>query len=296
MFVEQGRKGNNNFLLYLLTILICFSGFVSLTMYLMDRVGAKDQDNNQMLFLALLPFSVVVVVVLMNTILLHKRKMSSVFNVIGHFRLKRFMIGFGFWTLLMGLGDWIYSNSLGGEYKFHFSGNTFFYLLFISLSLFPVQTLAEELFFRSYILQGLSNLFKRSFVPIIFSSVFFMLLHSANPENEKFGAALMSGYYVISGIFLALLTVLDDGIEQSYGIHFATNLYGSVLVGYEGSALTTDSLWKIQQPSGIVMTITSVLAMVIYFLFSKYYFKIKNIGVIFQEHQFELAQEINEEI
>ncbi|MEO6190427.1 MAG: CPBP family intramembrane glutamic endopeptidase [Saprospiraceae bacterium] len=230
-----------------------------------------------------MPFSVVLVVVFLNVVLLHKRSFASVFNSIDKFRFRRFAIAFIIWMVLMGLVDIIYCFYFHGNYIVNFDHSHFLKLLLISLSLFPIQTLAEEIFFRSYILQGLSNIFRRALFPVLISSILFMLLHLANPENEKFGYGLMIMYYLVSGIFLAVITTLDEGIEQSFGIHTATNIYGAVIVGYEGSALETDSLFSIQNPSGMIMVISTFAVMIFYFIFSKYLFKFQDINYLIHD-------------
>ena len=53
----------------------------------------------------------------------------------------------------------------------------------------------------------------------------------------------MFGYYFISAVFLGFITVVDQGLEQAIGIHAATNIYGAVIVGYQGAILQTDCLW-----------------------------------------------------
>ncbi|MEP7197761.1 MAG: lysostaphin resistance A-like protein [Saprospiraceae bacterium] len=283
MFIEQGRKGNNQFYLYLLTILICITGFVSFQLYLLENITIKEADANQTLFIALLPFSIVIFLLLFNVSTLHRRPFASLFNTIERYRIKRFLVGFGVWFILLALGDLAYHYFLQGEYHFNLNWNKFGSLLLISISLFPIQTLAEELFFRSYILQGLGNIFNKAIYSIVLSSIFFMLMHIANPEVEKFGYSLMCLFYLISGIFLASITVLDDGVEQSHGIHTATNIYGAVLINYEGSALNTDSLWKINNPSGLIMVVLSFITMILYFIFSKKLYNLKKINSLFHE-------------
>lgn len=282
MFILQGKKGYNNLFIYILTLFISFSGFVSLAVFLMEHFRVDEKDNNQLLLLNLLPFSVVVLAIVVNTAGLHRRSPVTLFNAFDRFRPGRYFFSLSVWLVLLAMGDLAYAFLFSGRYVWHFNASGFYKLLIMSLTLFPIQTLAEELMFRSYLPQGLINLpFRRIFPVLVISSLLFMSVHLLNPENEKFGYTLMVSYYFISGLFLSILTTLDDGIEQSYGIHTATNIYGAVLVGYEGSALQTDALWVIESPVGLVMVVTTFLVMACYYLMATRKYKMRSIKTIF---------------
>lgn len=285
MFIEQGRKGFNSVFYYALTLFISISGFGSLYTYLSDNFKFDLKDSNQVLVLSLIPFVAVLFFIIFNTTLLHKRSIASLFNTLNYFRWRRFFIGFGIWVVLLIIGDLICSFALQGDYQWTLKSDKFWTLVFVSVSLLPIQTLAEEVFFRSYILQGLSNLFSKSIFPIILSSVIFMGAHMMNPETEKYGMLLMCVYYFLSAFFLAVIIGLDNGIEQSYGIHTATNLYGTLIVSYEGAALQTDALWTIKNLSGIVMVITSVIAMIIYYFIVQKFLNINQFKSLFEEYK-----------
>lgn len=129
-------------------------------------------------------------------------------------------------------------------YIFRYSGVSFFILILISILLLPFQTMWEELVFRSYIMQGIAVWTQKLWIPILVSSVLFGLMHSFNPEIEKYGFWTMQIYYVLAGVFLALITILDNGLELAIGVHTATNFYGATMSTYEGAVLQTDTLIK----------------------------------------------------
>ncbi|NOT38093.1 MAG: CPBP family intramembrane metalloprotease [Saprospiraceae bacterium] len=285
MFVSQGRKGNNSVIYYILTLLICISGVGTIHGLLYDNFSFNVEDSNQILILAIIPFAAVVLFIAVNTKLLHKRTVASLFNVVNNFRFSRFIISFAIWFVLLIVFEAITLYAFNAQYEFTFKKESFLALCVISLGLIPIQTLAEELLFRSYILQGLSNIFTKSIFPIILCSVIFMGAHIMNPETERYGAILMCSYYLASGLFLAIITFLDNGIEQSYGIHTATNIYGAVLVSYESAALKTDAMWTLQNPTGIMIVTGSIIAMIIYYFISKRIFKINEIGYLLEEYK-----------
>ena len=93
------------------------------------------------------------------------------------------------------------------------------------------------------------------FIPLIVTSILFGLVHSANPEIEKFGFMTMQMYYISAGLFLGILTLMDDTLELALGVHAATNFTGAVLVGYDGGAIKTESLFTSHQLNAQLMLV-----------------------------------------
>ncbi len=91
-------------------------------------------------------------------------------------------------------------------------------------------------------------------VALVLSSVLFGLIHSANPEIEKFGYEIMMLYYISAGMLLGIVTLMDDRIELALGIHAATNFTGAVFVGYDGAAIQTDSILTSHSLNPYIMT------------------------------------------
>ena len=91
-------------------------------------------------------------------------------------------------------------------------------------------------------------------VALILSSVLFGLVHSANPEIEKFGYGIMMIYYISAGMLLGIVTLMDNRIELALGIHAATNFTGAVFVGYDGAAIQTDSILTSHSLNPYLMT------------------------------------------
>lgn len=109
-------------------------------------------------------------------------------------------------------------------------------------------------------------------VALILSSVLFGLVHSANPEIEKFGYGIMMIYYISAGMLLGIVTLMDNRIELALGIHAATNFTGAVFVGYDGAAIQTDSILTSHSLNPYIMTVGFfVLAAVFLFFTHKKY-------------------------
>jgi membrane protease YdiL (CAAX protease family) len=107
----------------------------------------------------------------------------------------------------------------------------------------PLQTSFEEYLFRGYLLQGIGAKFKSRVIPLIITSIIFGLLHIANPEVGKLGYVVMV-YYIGTGLFLGIITLLDEGLELALGFHAANNLVGALLVTADWTAFQTNSLFK----------------------------------------------------
>ena len=105
----------------------------------------------------------------------------------------------------------------------------------------PIQTSVEELIFRGYLMQGLGTLFKNRWGPLLSTSIIFGLLHLWNPEIDKLGLELI-WYYIGTGIFLGIITLMDDGMELALGFHAANNLVTALLVTASWTAFQTESI------------------------------------------------------
>ncbi len=108
--------------------------------------------------------------------------------------------------------------------------------------------------------------------PLIMTSLLFGLIHSANPEIEKFGFGIMQFYYISAGLLLGIMTIMDDGLELALGTHAATNFASAVFVGYDGGALKTESIFVSHALNTELMTgLFLLLGAIFLFILSKKY-------------------------
>ena len=121
---------------------------------------------------------------------------------------------------------------------------------------------------------------------IVFPSFLFGIMHIANPEVDKMGLIIMF-YYIGTGLFLGILTLMDEGLELALGFHAANNLVGALLVTSDWSAFQTHSILKdVSVPSAnfqIFIPILVIFPFLLY-IFSKKYkwnnWKEKLFGII----------------
>lgn len=111
-------------------------------------------------------------------------------------------------------------------------------ILLLILNLKSVDTFVES---SSY--EVFHNIIKRNSTPLIITSVVFGLLHIANPEVDKLGPVIMV-YYIGTGLFLGIMTLMDEGLELALGFHAANNLFTALLVTADWTAFQTHSVLK----------------------------------------------------
>src|SRR5262245_44332157 len=90
-----------------------------------------------------------------------------------------------------------------GRYYVSFDLQRFFRFTALVLAITPIQSAAEELVFRGYVMQGLGLITRRPLLIAIVSSVLFAIPHLLNPEVEKHGTLLMAANYFAIGMVLA---------------------------------------------------------------------------------------------
>ena len=114
-------------------------------------------------------------------------------------------------------------------------------MFLIAIVLIPLQTSFEEYFFRGYLMQGIGIAAKNKWIPLLLTSIIFGSLHFFNPEVDKIGNIAMV-YYIGTGFFLGIITLMDEGMELSLGFHAGTNLIIVLLVTSDWTVFQTNSI------------------------------------------------------
>jgi membrane protease YdiL (CAAX protease family) len=153
----------------------------------------------------------------------------------------RFFFGFGLIAALS-IVTTVFDFYLNPEnYIVQFELIPFLIMFVIVVVLIPIQTSFEEYFFRGYLMQGIGIAAKNKWVPLLITSVIFGGLHFFNPEVEKIGNIAMI-YYIGTGFFLGIITLMDEGMELSLGFHAGTNLIIALLVTADWTVFQTNSI------------------------------------------------------
>jgi len=216
----------------------------------------------------------------------HHKSLTNIITGYEKFRFRRFWFAFIVWgVLLVGLvlaqyflfpGDLTIQSSGGkDEPGFHFNFTGFFISVIIMIILLPVQTGLEELVFRGYLVQGLSQVFKNGYMPLIITSVLFGLAHMTNPEVKAYGWPVMLTYFCGFALFMGAVTLLDEGLELAFGIHFANNIVSGILVSTPNSVIKTYSIFetKTQDPYSEIWAWLAMATLTFFIFWFKYRWK-----------------------
>jgi membrane protease YdiL (CAAX protease family) len=120
---------------------------------------------------------------------------------------------------------------------------------------------------RGYYLQGIAWATKRPWLAVILTSVFFGLLHMANPEIKAFGWPFIFGY-IFMGIAAGIMTIMDDGTELAIGLHIVNNLYTAIIVSFTSSALQTNTLFFVKDYNPIFWSIVGTISLLLFLAIS----------------------------
>ncbi len=252
MYIEQGYKGDIGLWKYFV-IPVGFIGFMAINYVLTINSPVNVEDamatmieqfgTNLVLIMLLLPLVVGFFVVLGWTFLIHRQSITSLTTSRVKVDWKRVFFAFFLWggiTVIFTLLD-VFGNP--DDYVWNFDLAKFIPLAIIAIALIPLQTSFEEYLFRGHMMQGLGILSKTRWVPLFVTSILFGLMHVANPEVEKLGIGLMV-YYIGTGFFLGIMTLMDEGLELALGFHAANNLITALLVTADWTAFQTDSIFR----------------------------------------------------
>lgn len=271
MFIEQAYRGRHEWWRYLIGTLIIIGFFVigqlplSLALILKASpdiqngaqrttkalMEAADLSSNSFTFLLLISFAVGALGIYIVVKYLHKQSLKRLTTTRKKFDWKRFSISFGLVALFIIVSTIIDYYSNPEDFEVQFQVVPFLILFLISIILIPIQTGFEEYLFRGYLMQAFGLMAKNRWLPLVLTSVIFGMLHFSNPEVAQFGPTIMI-FYIGTGFFLGVLTLMDEGMELSLGFHLANNLIQILLVTADWSAFQSESILKdLTNPSGM---------------------------------------------
>ncbi|MDP5098051.1 MAG: CPBP family intramembrane metalloprotease, partial [Flavobacterium sp.] len=256
MYIEQLKKSKNNLWSYLPLplgfILLMFSNFL-----LSDGVDTNEIINqyirllgvNITFVLLVAPLVIGLLLVLFWTKIIQGISLTSLTTSRSKIDWKRVFFSFLLWgsiTTIMILA--LYYNQ-PENFEWNFQPEKFFIFLILAIILIPMQTSFEEYLFRAHMMQGIGLATNSRLIPLLVTSILFGLMHIANPEVGKIGYIIMV-YYIGTGFFLGIMTLMDEGLELALGFHAANNLVGALLLTADWTAFQTNSILKdVSEPS-----------------------------------------------
>jgi len=221
----------------------------------------------------------------------------SIFNLMGHFvllwifmkyvdkeslinlgfqirnRLKDFYLGFlvGFIVMILGFFVlWIFDQVNIEGTNFNLSE------LFISIAVFAIVAIVEEVLFRGYVLRNFM-LSMNKYLALFISAVLFAIMHGANPNISAF--ALFQLF--LAGWFLGLSYIYTKNLWFPIALHFSWNLIQS-LIGFNVSGqdfysiielkITEVNIWNGGR-FGFETSVLSTIAQLVFIIWIYFYFR-----------------------
>jgi len=230
-------------------------------------------ESNLTFFLMLLSFAVGLLALYLVVKYLHKQPWITLTTSRKKTDWGRVWFGFGLIaaiTIITTLLDYTMSPD---NYIIQFDLVPFLILAVIGIVLVPLQTSFEEYFFRGYFMQGLGVLAGNRWVPLLVTSFLFGIMHIANPEVDKIGYIILV-YYIGTGLFLGIITLMDEGLELALGFHAGNNLVGALLITADWTVFQTHSIFKdIAEPTVGFMAVVPVFVIypILIFIMAKKY-------------------------
>jgi membrane protease YdiL (CAAX protease family) len=255
-YLEAGKQGKNTWVRYLLGVVFIFFMWFGVgswaSLALGSLLGAPagqiaTEASSAGPIVGYLIISVSFPFFLLGTVLavalIHRRNPLTL--VAGRRSVDWGRVGTGFGVLfaLVVLSTFVEFLVYPSSFSLGPSLATFVPFALLALILTPIQTTAEEVFFRGYLVQGASLISFNFLFLAVASGVLSMAPHLlANPELDS-GFLLVSLYYFGFGAFFAWISLRDGTLELAIGAHAANNLFGAIVLTFEGSALNTPSLF-----------------------------------------------------
>ena len=296
MYISQAFKSLHEWWRYLVGILIVLIGVgifslphmiaISIKSFSgevdMERLAQNDvayilglfEPNLNLVFM-LLPFLGGLILLFITVKFIHKQSLVSLTTSRKSIDWSRIWFSFFLWgivsTVMIGLGYMLEPEN----FEINFKLVPFIILFVIAIVLIPIQTSFEEYLFRGYLMQGIGAITKYKWIPLLITSLVFGLMHISNPEVDKLGPVVMI-YYIGTGLFLGIMTLMDEGMELALGFHAANNLFTALLVTADWTAFQTHSVLKDlsdPQNAGISDVIIPVFVIfpILLYIFSKKY-------------------------
>lgn len=292
-FIEQAFRAKHEWWRYLVGTIGAFLasqlGAVPLVVAVMLKIMMEDGagslssldegtlmstlDPNLTLFLMLLSFAIGLLALYLFIRYLHKQTFLEATTTRKKIDWGRVFFGFSL-IAVFSIGTTVYEYYNNPEdYIVQFQLVPFLILAVVVVLMIPLQTSFEEYLFRGYLMQGIGVHAKNRWMPLLMTSVIFGGLHIANPEVSELGYIIMV-YYIGTGLFLGIMTLMDEGMELALGFHAGNNMIAALLVTADWTVFQTNSILKDVSDPAVgfdIMVPVFVIYPLFLFLMSKRY-------------------------
>ncbi len=256
-YLEIAKQGKNAFWRYLLGILVIFFCWIFIGTFatlISFRLVVGDLSTLQEFLktrsainyiIQNINFIFFAIGIFLTVRFLHERKFLTLLSAEAKINFRRLLVGFGAWFLILASITVIGFVVEPENFEFAFQPSQWLILLPFALILTPIQTSTEELFFRGYLIQGLSLITKKPLIIMFINGILFMLPHLPNPEIQR-GPVWVALYFFAFGVFCSFVTLKDNRLELALGIHAANNLL-HIFITTKDSALPVPAIWFVKE-------------------------------------------------
>jgi len=183
---------------------------------------------------------------LMAVAFLHRRPAQTLITSNTRIDWNRLLMGFSAWFVISAALAFVEAVTHPGRYQFTFEAKNYILFAIVCIILVPLQSSAEEFFFRGYLIQNIGLKLKNPWVLSFLSGLLFTLPHLANPEVQE-NIYLVPLFYFFFGAFATYISLRDNGLELPLGMHAGNNLFTSLFVNATVTALPTPAVFTVAE-------------------------------------------------
>jgi len=240
-YIQQAFKGNNEWLYWILTILLVFFGWqiigglplmalafmnsanlAEFTKAGQDNFMTLGIDNNLFLFFMILMFIFGLISLIIGVKFIHKRSFTSLVTSRMSIDWKRFFFGFITWGIIASVVIIVGIYISPENYVWNFKPIPFFTLLAVSFLFLPFQTSFEELLFRGYFMQGIGVATLNKRFSVIFNYIILSILLIV--FSSKIESLSVLKIVLIFVVFTTIYFSLSEAISKTLNHNFNINL------------------------------------------------------------------------
>jgi len=185
--------------------------------------------------------------ILLAVVVIHKRPFRTIITPYKKINFRIILFSVGLYFILSILSNLVEFILFQDTFRWVMDINKILIAFPVIFILIMIQTSAEELFFRGYIIQGLSGKIKSVIIMALINGIIFTLPHIPNSEVvESFKLSIYNGiltlsFYFMFAFLLTFLTIKTNSLEIALGVHFMNNFYLCTVIEYEISELKLGS-------------------------------------------------------
>ena len=207
------------------------------------KQSIADYGVNGAFVVMILPLSIGLLILLFWVKIIQRQTITSLTTSRPKVDWKRIFVSFLLWSFITISIVMVSYFTSPNDFQWNFKPDKFFVFLIFTVLLIPMQTSFEEYLFRGNLMQGLFKVTHKRWIALVLPAFLFGIMHIANPEVDAMGPVIMI-YYIGTGLFLGILTLMDEGLELALGFHASNNLIGALLITSDWTAFQTHSLFK----------------------------------------------------